>query len=428
MQSYQGRFEPTRFSDLFRGVPLERFRELVDDNLRTRRYRRVTFTGGEVTLERKKLFDYVRYAAERGGFEHIRLQTNGRLLADERYARALLDTGIDELFVSLHGPDAACQDAISQRPGSFDEAWQGLLHLRALGACVITNTVLTTMNVDRLTELVDRVAEIAPARMEFWNYLPMEDYADARDLLAPMSELAPALRAALSRARSLAIPCAVKYVPRCLLGEHGDTIDNGQPDVVIVEDFYDTYPKFSCLYEAICEHSEACLGLHHPYIAKFGWEDATLAPTARVRPWREPEDGLALGSDGPGAPTASAAATPFAHPEWRALVDGVAEARGAALSAVLLDRRRCTYRFTLPSGANLDLVLTHRSDDRPALARTRSFDVAYRPLSSVDDAERTALVALAQAAARAIAERDAGTALLDDRKGLIAPDALRRKR
>lgn len=452
MQSYKGRFEPTRFEDLtvtvdfhchsacrfcivqegmnlFRGVPFERFQKAVDDNGRAPRYRRVTFTGGEVTLE-KRLFDYLRYARERGGFEHIRLQTNGRLLADAAFARRLMDEGVDEFFVSLHGHDAATQDHISQREGSFDEAWQGLENLRALGACIMTNTVLTTLNVDVLTQLVERVATLEPARMEFWNYLPMEDHADERGLVVPMAVLGPAMRAALGRAEALGIACAVKYVPRCVLGEHGACIDNTQPDVVIVEDFYDVYPKFACLYEAKCEHSEACLGLHHPYISKLGWEAALLTPTPRTRPWQEPEDGLALGSDDPRRRGGERAA-PAHHPEWLALVEGVAEPLGGTLRDVLLDRRRCTFRFATARGATVDLVLSKRSDDRPALLRTASFDVSYRNLqlpAEADDAdERARLSALVQAAARAIDERDRGAMMLDERKGLIGPEALRKR-
>ncbi|HJL19316.1 MAG TPA: radical SAM protein [Sandaracinaceae bacterium LLY-WYZ-13_1] len=446
MQSYKGRFEPTRFEDLtvtvdfhchsacrfcivqegmnlFRGVPFEKFKRAVDDNGRAPRYRRVTFTGGEITLE-KSLFDYLRYAREHGGFEHIRLQTNGRLLADMGYAKRLVDEGIDEFFVSLHGPDPETQDYISQREGSFDEAWRGLENLRSLGVTLMTNTVLTTLNVDVLSEIVERVSALSPARMEFWNYLPMEDFDDERGLLVPMAELGPALRAALDRAAHHGIPCAVKYVPRCLLGEHGDCMDNTQPDVVIAEDFYDVYPKFACLWEAKCEHSEACLGLTHPYIHKLGWEAELLTPTPRTRPWEEPEDGLAYGSDDPHGPERG----PAHHPEWLALVDGVAEPLGARLVEVLLDRRRCTYRFAVGPEARVDLVLTRRTDDRPALTRTRSFDVSYRNLHlpDGDTAAREVLAKVIEHAARAVTERDRGAMLLDERKGLIGPEALRR--
>lgn len=439
MQSHKGRFEPTRFEDLtvtvdfhchsacrfcivqegmnyFRGVPFDKFTEAVDRNRSAPRYRRVTFTGGEVTLE-KRLFDYVNYARESGGFDHIRLQTNARLLEDEAFTASLIAAGVDEFFVSLHGFDAATQDHISQRPGSFDEAMRGIANIRKLGACLLTNTVLTTLNVDCLADIVETVRPFQPERMEFWNYLPMEDFADERELLAPMSKLAPALRSALGRARDYGIDTAVKYVPQCLLGEFADRLDNTQPDVVIVEEFYDIYPKFACVHEARCEFSETCLGLTHSYITKLGWEEKLLVPVPRTRPWEEPEYGGWVASDRSGDGES------LPHPEWRALVEGVAEQHGARLAEVLLQRRACVFRFVVGE-SSVDVSLTARSEGA-ALARSRSFDIHYR---NVVGEKVPALGAVVGAAAEAVIERDDGTLVLDERKGLVGPEAFRPRR
>jgi MoaA/NifB/PqqE/SkfB family radical SAM enzyme len=450
MQSYKGRFEPTRFEDLtvtvdfhchsacrfcivqegmnlFKGVSLERFKQAVDDNGSKPRYRRVTFTGGEVSME-KKLIDYIRYAKEHGGFEHIRLQTNGRLMANRAYTQHLIDCGIDEFFVSIHGHDAALQDHISQRKGSFDEAMRGMAHIRELGAVLMTNTVLTTLNVDHLRDIVELVQPLQPQRMEFWNYLPMEDYADERDLLVPMGRLGPALRSALQRAQDAGLPCVVKYVPHCVLPGFSQVIDNSQPDVVIVEGFYDVYPRFSCLWEAKCDHAEVCLGLTHPHISKHGWELDVLAPQPRTRPWQEPDDGMVVPSD---TPVASAQRTPPHHPEWLALVDGVPQAQGVELAELLLDRRRCTFRLRSALGSTVDVLLTRRSSDGPALARSRSFDLTYRTLRLADGAdaaaERALLGRAVQAVVQAVIDRDDGSLLLDERKGLVGAEALRRR-
>lgn len=442
MQSYKGRFDPTRFEDLtvtvdfhchsacrfcivqegmnfYKGVPLEVFRRAADDNRQTARYRRVTFTGGEVTLERS-LFDYLAVASESNSFEYIRIQTNGRRLSDAALTKALVDAGVNEFFVSLHGPDAETQDFISQRAGSFDEAMLGMRNVAELGVCLMTNTVLTRLNQDRLVDIVDTVRPLAPVRMEWWNYLPMEDYADERDLIAPMSELAPRLRAALARCREYGIEAAVKYVPRCLLGEHARTQDNTQSDVVIVEEFYDKYPKFACLYEAKCEHSEACLGLHHPYITKYGWETEALVPYPRTTPWEEPEYGLWVGSDRPGE--GSAPATD--HPLWAALVEGAAERCGATLTEIVLQRRACVYTFE-HGASGVDVVLSAHDPAAPALARSKSFNVHYR---NVRGDERDALARVVRAVVEAIVERDPGGMLLDARKGLVGPEAVRARR
>ncbi len=440
MLTHKGRFDPTRFEDLtvtvdfhchsacrfcivqegmnrFRGVSEEKLRQAVEDNARSKRYRRLCFTGGEVTLE-KKLFDYVAIARESKSFEHIRLQTNGRLLSDMAFARRLVDAGIDEYFVSLHGHDAATQDDISQRPGSFDEAIRGIANLAELGVCLMTNTVICTMNADHLSDIVDTVHPFRPVRMEFWNYLPMEDYADERDLVAPMSKVAPELRRALAKIRANGAEARVKYVPRCLLGEFADVHDDAQPDVVIAEKFYDPYPQFACIYEAKCEHSDSCLGLHHPYLTKFGWEEGTLRPTPRTRPFVEPEDGPWIGSDEPGHGMADA----LEHPAWRALVSGVAEEHGARLAVVRLTRRTCSFVFELGE-SSVEVVLGARDDAAPALARTASFNVHYRAVTGPD---RDRLSAIVRSALDSVRARDPGGMRLDRRKGLVGTEAERR--
>lgn len=439
MLTHKGRFNPTRFEDLtvtvdfhchsacrfcivqegmnlFRGVSEEKLRAAVEDNVRSKRYRRICFTGGEVTLE-KKLFDYVAIARASRSFEHVRLQTNGRLLADRTFAQRLLDAGVDEYFVSLHGHDAATQDGISQRPGSFDEAMRGIGNLAELGVCLMTNTVICNPNVEHLRQIVETVRPFRPVRMEFWNYLPMEDYADERDLVAPMSKVGPEIRSALGSIRDLGIEGRVKYVPRCLLGEFADAHDDSQPDVVIAEKFYDPYPQFACLYEATCEHSDTCLGLHHPYVTKFGWEEATLRPTPRTRPFVEPEDGPWVGSDKPGEGMAEA----LEHPAWRALVEGVVGRNDARLAAVRLTRRTCSFVFA-HAESSVEVVLSARDESTPALARTRSFNIHYR---AVTGPARGKLSAVVRDAVSTIGQRDPGGMKLDRRKGLVGGEAER---
>ncbi|MDB5214079.1 MAG: radical domain protein, partial [Myxococcaceae bacterium] len=404
------------------GVSEEKLREAVEDNARTRRYRRVCFTGGEVTLE-KKLFDYIAIVRESKSFEHVRVQTNGRLLSDMAFARRMVAAGVDEFFVSLHGHDATTQDYISQRSGSFDEALRGIANLAELGVCLMTNTVINSINVAHLADIVDTVGIFRPVRMEFWNYLPMEDYADERSLLAPMSQVAPEIRRALARIKDLGFEGRVKYVPRCMLGEFADAHDDSQPDVVIAEKFYDPYPQFACIYEAKCEHSETCLGLHHPYITKFGWEESALSPTPRTRLFVEPDDGPWIGSDMPG----QGMAVSLEHPEWRALVDGVAEAHEARLTDVRLTRRTCNFTFRhghSDAESSVEIVLTARDEAAPALARTPSFNIHYRAVSGPS---RELLASVVRDSVRAIRAHDGGSMKLDRRKGLIGSEALRRR-
>jgi len=397
----------------YRGVPFERFVTITEENLRSRKYDRVIFTGGEVTLE-KSLLQFVTHARQSGAFRHVRLQTNGRKLADADYTKSLVDAGIDEFFVSLHGDTAALHDAITQRPGSFDELIGGFENLARHPVRRITNTVVHRTNIGAFEGIVGIAHTHGVSEMEFWNYLPMEDHADERNLIAPLGEAMPTLRRALARCAGLGIRSVTKYVPQCMLGEHGATLDNSQPDTIIVESFWDEFPRFACLYEALCEHSDECLGLAHDYVRKFGWEENTLDPTPRTKPWTPRQRPVEGRPDE--TPNESASGGP-GHPAWEALLAGLSPDLGR-LVRVQLNRNQARYTLAPAKGdATVELVLAARDDSAPALARSASFNIFYTKLSGSydrDDMER-----LLREACQRITARDDGSLSLDSRKGLI---------
>jgi MoaA/NifB/PqqE/SkfB family radical SAM enzyme len=445
MSALRDQVHPTRFGDLavtvdfhcnsactfcivqegmnnYRGVPFDRFVAIVDENLRSHKYDRVIFTGGEVTLE-KSFLHFVTHARASGAFRHLRLQTNGRKLADPAYTQAVVDAGIDEFFVSLHGDTAALHDRITQRAGSFDELVCGLENLARHPVRRITNTVVHRTNVGAFEGIVGIAGAHGVSEMEFWNYLPMEDHADERNLMAPLAEVMPSLRRALDRCAALGIRSVTKYVPRCLLGAHGATLDNSQPDTIIVESFWNEFPRFACLYEAVCEHGDECLGLAHDYVRKFGWEENTLVPAPRTRPWAPRTRGV----DGrPDETPSEAAGAPRGHPAWEALLDGLPAHLGR-LVRVQLSRNQARYTLApARGGATVELVLAARDESAAALARTASFNVYYTQLSGSYD--RAEMERLLRDACERIAARDDGSLSLDSRKGLVQLARQRKER
>ncbi|HYD50573.1 MAG TPA: radical SAM protein [Terriglobales bacterium] len=395
----------------YRGVPFERFQQITAENLRSNKYDRVIFTGGEVTLE-KSLFRFIEHARSSGAFRHIRLQTNGRKLADPAFTAQLVEAGVDEFFVSLHGDTAVLHDAITQRPGSFDELIAGLANLSRYDVRRMTNTVVHRTNIGAFEGIVEVAYRHGIEQMEFWNYLPMEDHADEANLIAPLPESMPSLRRALARCQRYGIAAVTKYVPQCLLGEHAASLDNSQPDTIIVETFWDEFPRFACLYEALCEHSDECLGLSHDYVRKFGWEESLLAPLSRTRRWvprHQPVEGrLDQPSQEPPA---------LGHPAWTALLGEIPAVLGK-LVRVQLNRNQARYTLVPASGeASVELVVCARDDSAPALSRTRSFNIFYTQLKGTYDRAQVEL--LLRTAGEQIARNDDGTLTLDSRKGLV---------
>ena len=89
----------------------------------------VDFDGGEPTLN-PELVPLVRYARE-AGYTRVNVTTNGRMLAYEKFARALVRSGLTSLLFSVHGHNAhvhAQQVGVAE---AFEQTVQGIRHARA---------------------------------------------------------------------------------------------------------------------------------------------------------------------------------------------------------------------------------------------------------------------------------------------------------
>lgn len=255
------------------------FEEILARNARERRWTGLILTGSEITL-RRDLPDLAR-RARASGFAHVRIQTHGMHLGQPSFCRRLVEAGVDEFFVSIAGSDAASHDALTLVPGSFDRALRGLETLDAIeGVETLTNTVVTERSYRFLPALVARLAHLKRlTQMEFWVYFPMSE-RDEKGLVARHAEVLPYLREAVLRARALGRAVEVKNFPECLLGEIGDALVNGQPELHIDPNFWREFERngfYQCVHRDACASRE-CLGLNTAYIEKFGLEAEALRP------------------------------------------------------------------------------------------------------------------------------------------------------
>lgn len=129
-------------------------------------FKKLHLIGGEPTI-RPDIVELVELAKSTG-FEYIFLTTNGRFLAYENFARALIKAGISQIIFSLHGADAQTHDSLTQTKGSFKQAVKGIKNLRELGFQKIsTNSVITNSNFGQLPAAARMLAGFGLRRVEF---------------------------------------------------------------------------------------------------------------------------------------------------------------------------------------------------------------------------------------------------------------------
>lgn len=240
-------------------------------------FQNLILSGAEVTT-----FDevdrYVQLAASMGWFKKIQIQTNGRRLSDKSYVRHLVDCGVNEFFVSIHGLEEV-HDEVAQVSGAFRETIEGIRNLEAFDVNVITNTVLTRTNLPDIPELFALLLREGVSESQLWNYFPMERI-DTKDLVVSMKDFVALLPKLLVLGETFGKAVVLKSFPTCLsMGEPG-FFDGLFPVTVLPDMFWKEFSECGfggCVYRERCR-AKVCWGLSNAYRHKYGEERELLSP------------------------------------------------------------------------------------------------------------------------------------------------------
>lgn len=260
-------------------ITFENFKRVLVDIRNHARFENLILSGAEVTIF-EGLGRFVEFAASLEYFKKIQIQTNGRRLKDRAYLKHLIDCGVNEFFVSIHGFEEA-HDRATCIPGSFKEAYRGLRNLADCNVNVISNTVLTKDNLSEAVKFVHFMSKECVSEIHIWNYFPMEP-TDSRDLLVSFTDLMHMLPELKAIARDAGKPVVLKSFPLCLSTGAPVFFDSVFPETVLPDLFWGEFGKCGfgrCVYrEAGTCHSVECWGLSSAYMHKYGDERHLLSP------------------------------------------------------------------------------------------------------------------------------------------------------
>ena len=268
--------------DVKRKLPVigfDQFRNVLYQIRNDGRFRNLILSGAEVTTF-DELDRYVQFAASLGWFKKIQIQTNGRRLSEKEYVKHLVDCGVNEFFVSIHGLEEV-HDAVARVPGAFKETMEGLKNLEAFGVNVITNTVLTKTNLRDIPELFALLVKERASEIHLWNYFPMER-VDSKDLVVSMKDFAALLPALLALGKKSGKALVFKSFPSCLSRGEPGFFDGFFPVTVLPDLFWREFSECgfgACVHRQrnAC-HVRDCWGLSSAYIHKYGNERDLLSP------------------------------------------------------------------------------------------------------------------------------------------------------
>jgi radical SAM protein with 4Fe4S-binding SPASM domain len=129
----------------------------------------LVLSGGE-PLYRSDIFELASYATDCG--LRVALATNGTLVSKE-VARAIVDSGVRRVSISLDGADAVTHDAFRGIPGAFDAALSGFRNLRELGMSVQINMTIARHNACQLPAVLKLAIELGADALHTFLLVPV---------------------------------------------------------------------------------------------------------------------------------------------------------------------------------------------------------------------------------------------------------------
>ena len=232
-----------------------------------------TFLASEATIH-PRFLDLLS-EAQALGFEKIGTITNGRMLADETFCEEAFRRGLQDVRLSLHGPDAATHDALTRVKGSYAQAVRGLVNVirqskrRGYERNVFVSYVVTRLNHRKMTEFL-RWAMALPHGMEvnFVQIIPSPVFDSISDkILLSFTESRESYREAIETFKQEHRDDfrATWELPFCQLPDHAEVLfPSGTCEAVGFAKPTQTEACRTCAYGAVCP------GVFQRYLEVFG--------------------------------------------------------------------------------------------------------------------------------------------------------------
>lgn len=245
-------------------------------------YDAVNLHGGEATIHPSFLecLDLITGL----GYEEIHLQTNAIRLSDPVFAREVTARGVTLYIVSLHGDVAHLHDLQTHSLRGFYCTLQGIRNVKAEGARVRTNTVVTRQNVERLPAISRLACELGVDHINFSNLHPVGSALFARERIMPtFGEIRPYLTAAAEYALQQHCRVTLEGFPYCTVGRLADIHLNNEYRSIrmlvrgrVIDD-YDAFMSEKCrTFGPPCEGCSVrtrCGGVYPEYAELRGWSE-----------------------------------------------------------------------------------------------------------------------------------------------------------
>lgn len=242
----------------------------------------VNLHGGEATIHPK--FIEILELIQKLGYPEVHLQTNAIKLADEKFAAKVADLGVRKFIISLHGDSPELQDSQTGTKGGFVRTIQGIRNVKLHGTHVRTNTVLTRLNLKRLTEICRLACDVGVDHVNLSNLHPVGSAMFSRSTSMPtLTEMREHVYNSVDLVVSRGREMSLEGFPYCAVRERGQYQLNNEVRAVrmlmrgdVIDD-YDSFMSDSMrIFGEVCSGCTMrakCGGAYPEYVQYYGWDE-----------------------------------------------------------------------------------------------------------------------------------------------------------
>jgi heme b synthase len=144
----------------------------------------IILTGGEPLL-RTDVFDLATYAREKG--LRCVMAPNGTLI-NAQNAKAMRESGIERVSISIDGPDATSHNVFRGVPGAFEASMQGIEYLKQAGIPFQVNTTVTKTNLNSFEQIFTLAQNLGAVAWHIFLLVPTGRAAALQDEIISAKE------------------------------------------------------------------------------------------------------------------------------------------------------------------------------------------------------------------------------------------------
>ncbi|MDD3646545.1 MAG: radical SAM protein [Candidatus Gracilibacteria bacterium] len=153
----------------------------------------VTFTSGEPTIH-PKIVEMIRIAKDLG-YRTIQIISNGRKYKDINFLLDLINAGVTDFIISIHGYNSRLHDSIVRKKGALDDVLKGIINISKLkkkyNLVFNTNTTIIRQNYKEVYKIVYFLEKFPIDSIVLNVVIPQEEaYKNKDDILVKYSLIA----------------------------------------------------------------------------------------------------------------------------------------------------------------------------------------------------------------------------------------------